>query len=305
VVRTRAAAERAYKTAMGRLRAGRTVSTPLARALRKHGWELQKEGRYRDAARVLRAAVRCAGQASGPDSVDTARALNALAVCYKYLARFEDAHALYQRALAIATARRAGNPFLATLHHNLGGLAHAAGRAADGEPFGRESVRLRTEALGPDHPEVAADLAALGGLLDQQRKFTEAERLYRRAIRIFSRTLGRDHIELATSLNNLAAIAHTRRRYRQAETMYRRAYRITLAHHGDDHPQAAVIANNLAAVLLARGRLDEADDWSGHAVRILERRLGRTHPQVALCRANRARLRKTRLARGHGPRRSG
>ena len=79
------------------------------------------------------------------------------------------------------------HPELATLYHNLGGLEHARGRYARGEPFARRSVALREQALGLDHPTVAADVAALAALLVGQGKYDEAEAFYQRALAIFTR----------------------------------------------------------------------------------------------------------------------
>src|SRR5437899_2606067 len=95
----------------------------------------------------------------------------------------------------LMAARRPGTrlcwcPEVATLYHNLGGLEHARGHFAGGEPWARQSVAIREQALGPDHPEVAADVAALAALLDGQGKWDEAEALYRRALAIFERVHG-------------------------------------------------------------------------------------------------------------------
>jgi len=62
---------------------------------------------------------------------------------------------------------------LASLYHNLGGLEHARGAFATGEPLARRAVAIRTRTLGPEHPDVAADMAALAALLDGQGKYDE------------------------------------------------------------------------------------------------------------------------------------
>jgi hypothetical protein len=49
-------------------------------------------------------------------------------------------------------------------------------------------VKIRERTLGPDHSDVAGDLAALAPLLDGQGKYDEAEALYRQALAIFERT---------------------------------------------------------------------------------------------------------------------
>jgi Flp pilus assembly protein TadD len=52
-------------------------------------------------------------------------------------------------------------------------------------------------ALGPEHPDVAADLGALAAILEGLGKHDEADRGYRRALAIFERALGPDHYESA------------------------------------------------------------------------------------------------------------
>ena len=225
-------------------------------------------------------------QAFGPDHIEVATALNNLAVCYKYLARFLDAGPLYQRALGI-TERVLGpeHPDVATVYHNLGGLEHAARNWMRGEPFARKAVRIRTRALGPRHPDVAADLTALAALLDRQKKYREAERLYRRALSIVEHTLGPDDHAVAVNLNNLAAVYQARGRKKAAEQMYRRALQIDEACLGADHPKVGFSINNLA-VLLKDDRPDEAAALFRRALAIFRRGLGPRHPNVAICLEN-------------------
>ena len=67
---------------------------------------------------------------------------------------------------AVAAAGQAGEAraLLAVLYHNLGGLEHARGAFASGKPLARRAVDIRTRTLGPEHPDVAADMAALAPL---------------------------------------------------------------------------------------------------------------------------------------------
>ncbi len=62
------------------------------------------------------------------------------------------------------------NTEAASIYHNLGGLAHARGRYSEGESLARQAVEIRLRALGPDHVDVAADVAALAAIPDGQRK---------------------------------------------------------------------------------------------------------------------------------------
>src|SRR5436309_1759962 len=81
--------------------------------------------------------------------------------------RIDEAESVYQRARAILLAARGEeSPEVATLYHNLGGLEHARGRYSRGEPFARHGLEIRERVLGPGHPNVAADAAALAAILD-------------------------------------------------------------------------------------------------------------------------------------------
>ncbi len=100
----------------------------------------------------------------------------------------------------------------ATLHHNLGGIAHARGRFAEAEPHARRAVTLREAALGPGHPAVAADVAALAAVVEARGRYTEAARLYRRALRIFARRLGTGSLEAGLTEAGLAAVEQQRGR---------------------------------------------------------------------------------------------
>jgi len=60
--------------------------------------------------------------------------------------------------------------------------------------------------LGPDHPHVAADVAALAALIDGQERFEEAEALYQRALAIFKATLDPDHPHVLLCEENYAGL---------------------------------------------------------------------------------------------------
>ncbi len=180
--------------------------------------------------------------------------LNALAVLYKYQARFAEAARLYRRALAIIEKELGPDHVdLATLYHNLGGLEHARGRYARRAvcpAFGRDSpAGVRRESSGcrrgrgrvSSHPrrprEVrgirAAVPAGVGDLSTGLRSGPlrgrgEPEQSGRRTV-----CPGRGA---------------------QAERLYHRALAIKEQVLGSQHPDVAMTLNNLAVLYVSLGR---------------------------------------------------
>ncbi len=124
-------------------------------------------------------------------------------------------------------------------------------------------MRLRRRALGDEHPDVAADRAALATILDAAGKTAEAEALLRDALSAFERAFGPDDHEVAVTLNNLAALLARTGLPEATQPLYRRALAIKERTLGDHHPQLAPTLNNLA---MARAAADP-----GEAAALLER----------------------------------
>jgi tetratricopeptide (TPR) repeat protein len=118
--------------------------------------------------------------------------------------------------------RRLGpaHPDVGMVLHNIGGLAHARGRPADGEPAARRAVCIRAAALGDEHPATAADRAALATILAETGHHDEAVKLLEQALTVFQRRLGATHHETGVSLGSLGTIDLQRGDIRSAEGAY-------------------------------------------------------------------------------------
>jgi tetratricopeptide (TPR) repeat protein len=297
-VRLRAAAAFALLAPTRVARAQRRVRTRVSRAN-----ELRMRGLYAEAEQVCLATLNDAEAVLGPEDPTLIPLLNVLGIVYKYTARFDAAERLYRRALLLAESQQPTDlNQLADLHHNLGGLDHARGRFAEGQPAARRAVELRTKALGDEHPAVAADRVALAALLDQLDQSEEAEKLLREAIRVLERTVGRQHVDVAAAVNNLAAICQKRGSTTEAEQLYRRALDIKERAGGSHHPELTPTLNNLAILLRRQGRTEEAAILYRRALAILERVVGPDHPNLLACRENYAALLRTSTVAVEEPR---
>jgi tetratricopeptide (TPR) repeat protein len=242
-------------------------------------------GAYAAADRGFRVALREATRAFGRDDLDVAGILNNLGVLRKYQGRYAEAVRFYRRALPLLE-KDGDRGALATLFHNLGGIDHARGRYAAGEPHARKSVALREAALGPDHVSVAADVAALAALVEGNGRLDEAAALYERALGVFRRKLGGDSSEVALNLSSLAGLRQRQGRLPAAERLYTRALALQERAFGRGHPEVAMTLNNAAFLARERGQLARAESLYDRALQSFRRVLGGQHPHTRLCLAN-------------------
>ena len=100
--------------------------------------------------------------------------------------------------------------------------------------------------FGPEHPDVATNLANRALLYAIQGRYAEAEPLSKRALAIHENALGPDHPFVAANLTNLAALYDNQGRYADSEPLYKRALAIQQATAGSNHPNIAITLGNLA-----------------------------------------------------------
>lgn len=245
------------------------------------------QGRLRQARRLLDSALELARRALGPWDPLVAAILNQLGILGKATGEFPAAGRHYLKALTIVR-RHPDNDYieLADLYHNLGGLEHARGRWAVGEPLARRAVQVRARRHGADATATWLDRTAHAALLDGLRRFSESERIYRAALPRFRRRLGPWDYEVAVTLNNLGCVCAERGRAGEAIRHLRKALAIKQRKFGTQHVEMAIGLNNLASVLQQAGRAEDARPLLRRALAIFSRRLGPTHPSTRACRAN-------------------
>jgi len=155
------------------------------------------------------------------------------------------------------------------------------GRYTEALPLHQRALRIREAALGPDHPDVAADLNYVGQALSALGRSAEALPLQQRALRIDEAALGPDHPYVAADLSYVGGALSALGRSAEALPLQQRALRIREAALGPDHPDVAIDLNNTGRALSDLGRSAEALPLQQRALRIREAALGPDHPYVA------------------------
>ena len=87
----------------------------------------------------------------------------------------------------------------------------------------KKALEIAEEAVGPDHPSVAASLNNLAALNATQGQYAQAELLHKRALAIREKALGPEHPSVAMSLENMAELYRQTGRNKEAEALEKRA----------------------------------------------------------------------------------
>jgi serine/threonine protein kinase/Tfp pilus assembly protein PilF len=164
----------------------------------------------------------------------------------------------------------------------IGETYYRLGRLDRAEPQLENALRLRTLALGPDHPETLDAVNDLALVRKQRGKLAEAEPLYRQNLDARRRVLGSEHPDTLLAINNLASLLAETGKLADAEQLFRENLEARRRTGGAEGPQTLVAANNLAVVLAEEGKLEEAAELYRQTLQTRMRLLGADHPDTVL-----------------------
>lgn len=206
---------------------------------------------------------------------------NVIGTTYGSLGLFEPAEKQL-RAAVDAGARAAEGPgMVADSHARLVNVLFGAGKYEDAETTAREALRLRREALGPAHPDVASSLDDLGAVIMARGDADRAEPLMREALALKRQLLAPDDPKIATGLNNLAYLIWRKGNPKEAESMFRESLEIDRRRLGPEHPEVPTKLINVAVVVRDQGRPEDAEPLVREAMAIQRKVLGDQHPTLA------------------------
>jgi tetratricopeptide (TPR) repeat protein len=222
---------------------------------------LGRRGRWQDLVTAQAAALRAARRTG--DRTDLALAHKEIAIVYIRLARYDDAHAHLDHALALyeELGDHAGQ---AHIHQNIARTHERQGRNKEALSHSDQALDLYRLA-GHRHGE-AVTLNAIGWRQAHLGEYQQALRYCEQALVLLDE-LG-DRFGLAGTWDSLGYAHRHLGHHDQAVTCYQHAVRL-LREVGDRHGEADSL-NFLGDLNLARGAIDAARDAWGQALDILD-----------------------------------
>lgn len=221
----------------------------------------------------------------GPDHLDIAVSLNALAMLARLQGNYEQAERFHQQALPIREDLLGRNhPTTAETLNNLGVLYRVQEKYEQATPFLEQALSIRERSLGTEHPDTLISFINLAKLYVEQRRYEQAEQLLQQTLATSERVLGPEHSLIAQLVYLLARLSYEQKNYEQAETFWKRSLSIVEKTFGPEHPATAERLNDLAELYHTQGRYTEAQILWQRAFNICEKRLGPEQPETIIYR---------------------
>lgn len=150
-----------------------------------------------------------------------------------------------------------------------------------GRELYRQSLALREDTLGPEHPEVAESLLGLARAELELGRAGDAEGLARRGYDLRRATLGENDPAVGQALEELAATLGAQGKLDEAAATFERALGILEKALGTEHADLGAAVSNFGQLRWRAGQLPEAEKLLGRALAIREKALGPDSLEVA------------------------
>ncbi|MFL6198476.1 MAG: tetratricopeptide repeat protein [Thermoanaerobaculia bacterium] len=173
-----------------------------------------------------------------------------------------------------------------SLMHTMGEAYRKLGLYDPAVRLLRQSLRLRQQAYGAEHPLVAESLHDLGYALFLRGDYGSAESVLEQALAMRRKLFGENHVTVARTLNFLAGVKAHGGRYAEAERLDRQALAILDASGEEVSRQRAEVMGDLAVMLDSQGKDQGVEQMYDEALSLWRKLVGEEHTEVAQVLAN-------------------
>jgi hypothetical protein len=147
--------------------------------------------------------------------------------------------------------------------------------------LGRPLLALRTEILGPEHPDTIDLMSDVAAALTRLEKYEEAEVMHREALARSIGVLGRHHLDTLNCMAHLADVLEDMGEVDEAICLQREAYAEMVKALGKENPAVLAEEHNLANMLMSsRETRHEGFAHFQHALAIKTKVLGIDHRET-------------------------
>jgi serine/threonine protein kinase len=238
-------------------------------------------GNFNKAEEMHRAALHINRKLYGPDTAETATALNDLGVALWCERKQAEARTAHLRALQIR--RRIfgeDNPDVAITLDNLANDYRHEGEAAAAEPLVREALRIQKKLFGDDSLQVAYSLRILLILVGTENKLAESESTAREVLAIRLKRLPSGDPLVAESKGDLAWAAGRQGKLVEAEALRKEVLDFRRTVLGDLHPATLTSFRELAEAYEAEGKFEQEQALVSEALSLLTKKIGKYDPRT-------------------------
>ena len=259
------------------------------------GKTYESRGQYAAADEQLRRALELNKQVDGPESLNTARTLNALSHLRLSQDNLPEADQLQREELAIQRKLHGGreHPEVARALYDLAmiRMAEALGsplsvnkeKADEAETAFREVLAMQRRLLPAKDRNLARTLTSLARLLIYRDRQDESVRLLDEALAMQKDLLGQEHPDVAFTEQQLAEALQKQGKFAEAEDLCRQAIAIQRKALGNDHPALATSLFRIAEILGARKQYADSEAAFRESLAIFRKAVGEDNINVAWC----------------------
>ncbi len=242
--------------------------------------ELERKGRFGEAAQLLRESVKISERIEGADSPDYAHYLHNLAGTLIDAGDLSGAEAVDREVLAIRRKIDGpGHPDLAYPLNNLGFVSLEKGDWATAQPLLAELLQIvgwpnKNDAI------VAGVLNNWARMLQEKGDYKGADGAYRQAIAMIRQAKGPESWQLAKMLTNLGLLQADQNNFSAAEQLERQALAMRQKLGGNENPDVAASLIGVALMRSLQHDPESAEPLLRQALEIRKKELSPGHPAI-------------------------
>ncbi|MCU1237921.1 MAG: Tetratricopeptide 2 repeat protein [Candidatus Solibacter sp.] len=261
-----------------------TVAPWNDRTYRQDFDQLISDGQYAEGEAAARKAIRKAEQETGPQSIQTALALDMLTEANFYGDRVRDPAAEETALRAIAIKEKLLGPDHTEVAVSYRLMGYVMGARGDYERSRRayeSAVRIHRKTAGQDPRQEAAALGAYAAMLSKTGDFTEAKAAYEEMLAIRLKNFPVETYNTADAMIGYATLLRDIGAYEQSRTYFLRGLAILEKKAGVDHIINTRGLNELGALLNLMGKASEAVPLLERTLAIEEKTYGPEQSDLA------------------------